>query len=64
MWKDAIEQQADSWMAVWHQLREGNPAFMNKAPSGQESALVEIRRLQEIAKSYENLKRAIAKEGL
>lgn len=40
------DDRIDAWHRVWNALREHNPDFMSKAPTGIESAIAEIYRLQ------------------
>ena len=46
------EQKAESWHAVWTQLKVGNPVFFEAEGTGLECTLAEIRRLQKIDTLY------------
>lgn len=45
----AYKDQADAWNAVWEALAKHNPEFIYEGQTGEEAALIEIRRLQQIA---------------
>jgi hypothetical protein len=47
---ERLQSVERAWLAVWDQLKAGNPDFFVVGTNGMESALIEIRRLQEAAK--------------
>lgn len=47
-----FEGQARGWLACYDQLREGNRFFVAQGETGLESAVKEIKRLQQIERDY------------
>jgi len=56
---NAIKQQAEAWNAVFMQLLEFNPDFLDNADNGMQSAINEIKRLQQAAASKDDAIKAM-----
>jgi hypothetical protein len=63
MMDNAIKQQADAWSAVYLQLLAFNPDFTENGKNGMESAINEIKRLQQSVAARESLQKALGSEA-